>query len=90
MELKGKIERIGTVDVTGSGFKKRELVIRTDEQYPQFISVEFLQDKTELLNNYKTGDSVKVSINIRGREWIDKYGEKKYFNSISGWKIESA
>lgn len=72
----------------GNGFRKRELVVTTDEQYPQHILLEFTQDKCDLLNSYKEGEPVKVSINIRGREWVNPQGETKYFNSIQGWRIE--
>lgn len=90
MEVIGNIKLIGDVQTFGSaGFRKRELVVTTDEQYPQMIMVEFLQDKVDLLNNYKVGQDVKVSINLRGREWINPQGEAKYFNSINGWRIES-
>ncbi|MEN8834973.1 MAG: DUF3127 domain-containing protein [Polaribacter sp.] len=90
MEVIGKIKLIGDVQTFGSnGFRKRELVVTTDEQYPQMIMVEFVQDKTDLLNNYSVGQDVKVSINLRGREWINPQGEAKYFNSIQGWRIES-
>ena len=41
-----------------------------------------------MLNNYNSGDAVKVSINLRGREWTNPQGETKYFNSIQGWRIE--
>ena len=88
MEVIGKIKLIGDVQALGSaGFRKRELVVTTDEQYPQMIMVEFLQDKVDLLNNYTVGQDVKVSINLRGREWINPQGEAKYFNSINGWRI---
>ena len=60
------------------------------QQYPQHILVEFVQDKTDLLNNYQVGQNVKVSLNLRGREWVNPQGETKYFNSITGWRIESA
>ena len=90
MEVIGKIKLIGEVQTFGSnGFRKRELVVTTDEQYPQMIMIEFIQDKTDLLNNYKVGQDVKVSINLRGREWINPQGEAKYLNSIQGWRIES-
>jgi len=90
MEIQGKIKFIDETKEYGSnGFKKRELVITTEEQYPQHILVEFIQDKTDLLNNYQVGQDVKVSINIRGREWVNPQGETKYFNSIQGWRIES-
>jgi len=71
-------------------FRKRELVVTTEEQYPQHIMVEFVQDKTDLLNNYQVGQQVKVNINLRGREWTNPQGEVKYFNSIQGWRIEAA
>ena len=45
-------------------------------------------DKTDLLDNYQVGQQVKVSINLRGREWTSPQGEIKYFNSIQGWRIE--
>ena len=53
--------------------------------------IEFVQDKTDLLNSYAPGQDVKVSINLRGREWLDpKTNVTKYFNSIQGWRIEGA
>ncbi len=89
MEITGKIKKIDETRTYGtSGFRKRELVITTEEQYPQMLMVEFVQDKCDLLNSYNVGDDVKVSINLRGREWINPEGEAKYFNSIQGWRIE--
>ena len=90
MEVIGKIKIIGDVQTFGAnGFRKRELVVTTDDQYPQMIMIEFVQDKCDLLNNYSVGQDVKVSINLRGREWINTQGEAKYFNSIQGWRIEN-
>ena len=90
MEIQGKIKLIGETQSIGSnGFRKRELVLTTEEQYPQHIMVEFIQDKTDLLDNYQVGQQIKVGINLRGREWINPQGEAKYFNSIQGWRIEN-
>ena len=90
MEVTGKIKLLGEAQTFGtSGFKKRELVVTTDEQYPQMIMIEFVQDKCDLLNSYLVGQDVKVSINLRGREWINPQGEAKYFNSVQGWRIEA-
>ena len=77
-----------TKTVGSGGFRKRELVVTTDEQYPQHILVEFVQEKTDLLDKFKVGQPVKVSINLRGREWTSPQGEVKYFNSIQGWRVE--
>ena len=88
MEVTGKIRVINAEQQVSATFRKRELVVTTEEQYPQFISINFVQDKCDLLNNYAQGDAVKVSINLRGREWVSPQGETKYFNDIQGWKIE--
>ena len=89
MNISGKIKLIGETKEYGSnGFRKRELVVTTQEQYPQYILVEFIQDKCEILNSYQVGEIVKIDINIRGREWTNKDNELKYFNSIQGWRIE--
>ena len=88
MEVTGKIKVINPEQQVSASFKKRELVVATEEQYPQFISINFVQDKCDLLNNYNVGDAVKVSINLRGREWVNPQGETKYFNDIQGWRVE--
>ena len=88
MELQGTVKKIGETQTFASGFQKRELVLLTEEQYPQPIQIDFLSDKIDLLNNVSEGESVKVGINIRGKEWTNPQGEVKYFNSISGWRIE--
>ena len=89
MEIQGKIKLIKEVQEISPTFKKRELILTTDEQYPQTLSVEFIQDKTDLLNNFEVNQSVKVGINLRGREWENpETKELKYFNSIQGWRID--
>lgn len=90
MEVQGKIKLIDETKTYGNnGFRKRELVVTTEEQYPQHILVEFIQDKCDLLDSFQVGQNVKVSINLRGREWVNPQGETKYFNSIQGWRIEN-
>ena len=90
MEIQGTIKLIDETKTYGNnGFRKRELVLTTEEQYPQHLLIEFVQDKTDLLNNFSQGQKVKISINLRGREWTNPQGEVKYFNSIQGWRIET-
>ena len=90
MEVQGRIKMIDETKTYGNnGFRKRELVVTTVEQYPQHILIEFVQDKCDLLNSFSAGQMVKVSINLRGREWVNPQGETKYFNSIQGWRVES-
>lgn len=88
MELQGTVKKLSEAQTFASGFQKREMVLLTQEQYPQPINIEFLSDKINLLDNLHEGDQVKVGINIRGREWTSPQGEVKYFNSITGWRVE--
>jgi single-strand DNA-binding protein len=88
MEVKGKIKFIGSTQQVSEKFSKREIVVSTDEQYPQHISIEFNQDKCAILDKYNVGENVEVGINLRGREWTDPQGLIKYFNSIQGWNIK--
>ena len=89
MEIQGQIKKIFPSEYVGvNGFEKRDLVITTEEQYPQTIIIQFTQQRCDLLNNLQVGQNVKVYINIRGREWTNPQGETKYFNTIEGWKIE--
>ena len=90
MEVTGRVKMIDqTKEVGSGGFKKRDIVVTTDEQYPQHILVQFVQDKCDLLNNYQVGDQVKIDINLRGREWTNQQGETVYFNTIQGWNIKA-
>lgn len=90
MEIQGKVKLIGSTETIGTnGFRKRDVIITTEEQYPQHISIQFVQDKCDLLNSVSVGSDVKVNINLRGREWVSPQGETKYFNTVQGWRIES-
>ena len=89
MEIQGRIKQIFPSQTMGqNGFEKRDLVITTEENYPQTIIIQLTQQRCDLLNNLQVGQNVKVYINIKGREWRSPYGEIKYFNTIEAWKIE--
>jgi hypothetical protein len=84
MNIKGNIHLIGETETVGNnGFTKRLVVIETQEQYKQTIPVDFVKDKTSVLDNYEVGDTVDVSVNVRGNEY-----NGKYYVNLQGWKIE--
>ena len=88
MEITGKIKQISETKTFGSaGFRKREFVVETEEKYPQFIPMECVQDKVELLDKFKVNQFIKVGVNVQGREWINPEGEAKYFLSLQAWQI---
>ncbi|MGX7593428.1 DUF3127 domain-containing protein [Candidatus Karelsulcia muelleri] len=89
MEIIGTVKEILDLQVFKNNFKKRELLLKTEEQYPQILRIEFILDKTKLLNSLKTDDKIKIFINLKGKKWTTKTGNKIFLNSIQGWKIEN-
>ena len=87
IELKGTLLKIGELQTFPSGFHKKEVILKTDDQYSQEISIEFFKDKSDLPDAHKEGDLVTIGININGRMWESPTGDKKWFNSLIGWKI---
>ena len=86
MEVQGKIISIRPEEIVSDKFKKRNVWIETQEQYPQTLELQFVQDKTSILDRYKTGDIVEIAFNLRGRGFT-KDGKKMVFNTLQGWKI---
>lgn len=87
-QIKGKLHHLGETVVVSDKFQKREFVIETSEQYPQLILLQLTNDKCGLLDNAKNGIEITASVNIRGREWTNPQGEKKWFNTLEAWKLE--
>ena len=89
MEVQGSIKVIGEVQEISATFKKRELVVSTDEQYPQTLSIEFIQDKTDssnIVEYFSRSGSVFIDdgINLRmikgTRISTDKMGNSTILN----------
>jgi len=90
MEIKCKFKQQNDVVERGT-FKSRKVWVIDDENadYPQTIEVEVAQDKVNLFNNFRPGQPLTVSINLRGREWTNPQGEVKVFNTLQCWKVTS-
>lgn len=89
-KFNGTVYEVGQTEQVSEKFSKRLLVVSDDdENYPQLVSFEFVNDKTDLLDPYAPGDTVEVSFGLRGREWTNpKTNEVRYFNTLSAFKIE--
>lgn len=88
LTLTGKVNNVGEVIEVGS-FSKRLLWldIDLDSQYPQVVEIEFLKDKTTLLNPVKVGATVTVDINLRGKLFTNDKGTRCY-NTLNGWRLK--
>ncbi len=83
MELGGRIKVIFDTQTFDSGFKKREFVVTTQEQYPQDIKFELYNDKVDVLTPFSVGDEVNVAFNLRGKEY-----QGRYFVNVNAWKVD--
>lgn len=87
-EVNGVIKSIGDIQQISEKFKKREIVIKTNEDYPQDLLFELVQANCELLDNLVIGQTVNAAFNLRGKEYQKKDGSGLgYFNSLQIWKI---
>lgn len=83
MELSGRIKVIFDTQTFDSGFRKKEFVVTTQEQYPQDVKFELYNDKVEAIDAYQVGDEVTVAFNLRGKEY-----QGRYFVNVNAWKID--
>ena len=60
------------------------LLHNPNPEYPDYITFEFTQQKTSVLDLYKKGDKVSISFNIKGRR--DNQG--RGWNTLQGYQIE--
>ena len=86
--LNGEIIEISDEKIISEKFKKREFILKhaPNPDYPDFLKIEVVQNKTDLLDKYKVGEKVVVDINLKGKKW-EKGTESGYFNSIQAWRI---
>jgi hypothetical protein len=88
LRITGVLKVIGETKEYGqNGFLKREFVIETEGEYPQTIGMEMTQLHCEKLDHFVEGQIVEVEFGIRGKEFVNKELEKKYFNSLNAYKI---
>lgn len=91
MEIQGKLhKKFDTQSVTDT-FRKRDFVVEYADNplYPQFVQFQCTQDRCSLLDNFREGDKIEVTFNLRGKEYDDRNGGgKKYFNTLEAWRIQ--
>jgi single-stranded DNA-binding protein len=88
MNIVGTIELIRQTEQFKSGSYKRSLVIKTDEQYPQTLEVEFWNDKCDQIAMLEQGEKVSIDANLNGRLWENPQGKQVVFMSLSGYKLD--
>lgn len=87
MKVLGTIESLGSKNQITEKFAKQEVIIVTEDKFPQTLCVQFTNDNISKLAQFKVNDLVEISINIQGRKWEAPDGVIKYFTSLDGWSI---
>ncbi len=85
-EVIGKLHRIFPSEQKTASFQAREFVLEiASGQYSEFVKFQAVQERCQLLDAFQEGDVVKVSFDLRGREW-----NGKFFTNLNAWRIEKA
>ena len=85
---KGTVVNVTQLQTISEKFRKQEFTIKTfDENYPQFLTFQVVNDKCDLVRNLNINDVVEVAYNLRGRAWNAPDGAVKYFNTVEAWSI---
>ena len=86
--ITGKVTFIGQEKQINERFKKREFSILTNDNFPQEITLQFVQDKCFLADKLKIGENVVLSYNIKGKRYSKDNGETYGITSLECWKID--
>ena len=90
LEMTGVLYRKMDMQKITDKLDKRDFVIETvDDQYPQLVKFELVNDRCLVVDRHQVGDRVKVSFNVRGREWKKDDGSTVFFVALQAWRIES-
>ena len=63
-QVEGKLHKIFDVEQKSERFQAREFVIETEEQYPQFVKFQLVQDKCELIDAHNEGEKMSLRIEL--------------------------
>ncbi len=90
MQYTGTVKFIWQKEEIGANALVKQTVVleeETDREFKGGLAVDFFKEKTDLLNGVKVGDMITVYINTRVNESKTQAG--RYFNSITGWRLEA-
>ncbi|MBK8954946.1 MAG: DUF3127 domain-containing protein [Saprospiraceae bacterium] len=83
-QINGKLVKKMEIESKTASFQTREFVIVTQEQYPQYVKFQLVQDRCGIIDKINENDELTVHFDLRGREW-----QGKYFTNLQAWKVEA-
>lgn len=86
LEITGKLLFIGERVQVTEKFAKRIFTVETKAgQYPEFVALQFVQDRTNLIDPFAVGQEVRVHFNAKSREY-----NGNYYTELTAWGIALA
>ena len=72
----------------GNVLKIQDIVIETQEQFKQYITVQFANENINNLSQIEVNDHVSVEYFLSGRQWTDpETNELKYITTLKGGRV---
>lgn len=88
-ELTGTLHFIDETRTYGEKFKKRAFILRVpnpkDEKWDDYIPMACVRDRVDMLDHYREGEEVTVSIDIKGR--LKKGDYTTAYADIECWRM---
>lgn len=86
MEITGKVVKLGglTEGTSARGpWRKQDLIIETDEQYPKTVCLTCWTNQIDEIQNMVPGQMVKAQIDISSREF-----NGKWYTDVRVWRFD--
>lgn len=89
-EATGTVHSVNPSETRGNfTFRKFVVELADNPKYPQLVEFQASGKSMDYLDALKPGDGVKVSFDLRGREWTSPNGEVRFFVTLSAWRIDA-
>lgn len=69
---------------TGSAWKKQDIIVETDGQYPKKICISIWGDKINE-SQLKMGNTLRIDFDVESREY-----NGRWYTDVKAWKVELA
>lgn len=88
-EVEGRLHKKFDSQQVTDTFQKREFIVEIEDgAYPQMIKFQLTQANCSKIDGFNEGDQIKVTFNLRGREYT-KEGNTTYFTNLDAWKLDA-
>lgn len=82
-EIEGRLHYVGPVVNVSETFKKRDVIVVQEGQYPNYVKLQAGKDKTVIFDHAQPGDRVKIAFYLNGKLTNDKEGRETVWNNLN-------